>query len=204
MASDYTDEFFRWTFSFEVEHKDRLDAADGTLITVVLVLGAVGAYYMQIWPQGDWGFWQWAFLIVSGSFLISFATATFFVLASIWPRKKALPSKPNEYLGFVEKQEKFHRHYHQSEDKVNARVESELREMLRGNLISAANDNREMNLEKIDWQVKAKKAIGLVIILIFVNILPSFFCLQANRDGEKKDVHKVEIKSMPSSNGAKP
>ncbi|MCE9551913.1 MAG: hypothetical protein K8T91_00845 [Planctomycetes bacterium] len=204
MASEYNDDFLRWTYTFEVDHKDRLDSGDGMLITVVIVLGAAGAYYMQIWPGTAWGFWQWVFAVLSVLFFLAFGAAAVTVIGSIWPRKKGLPSHPHKYLEFLKGHEKYYRHYHSSEDKVDTRVEYELRRMLRGNLVDAAGNNRDKNLTKMKWQVASKVAISVVIAIIFLNVVPSFFCMQANKASEMDDIHKVEIMAMPPNNGTKP
>ena len=202
MPSDFTNEFFRWLYTSEIEHKDRLDSADGLLVGALTLLSTVGIYYLKIFPvEGD-GWLILSFRLLAALYAICFGIGVVSGVMSLWPRIRAFIGSPQDIDEYVTGIEKYHRYHHTDDDSINNLVDKDLQEFLREQFVEAAKVNRELTLTKSKWQVRVKYAVAAAIVAITVNAYPTFEVQQTHSEIQKVDLIELrndqEVRIIPA------
>lgn len=174
MNNKYTNDFFREIYNSELDQKHKLDSADSLLVAVLLALSGVGIYYLKALPACGFGFVGCVFLLGSVLFLAAFGFAVGFVIASFWPRDKAYISSPADWETYVKGMEDYYSHFHDEEEAGN-RAAHELANLLREQYVKAGEINRTLNIRKMGYQTRARRAIAAAVLLILLNAVPACF-----------------------------
>lgn len=188
MPSEFSNDFYRWLYSSEIEHKDRLDAADGLLTGVLTVLSGVGIYYLRILPENSVGVSILAFRIFAGLYCVLFIAGVSCGIMSLMPRIRALTASPREIGEFIAKSEQFHQFYHNEAQIVSGRVDGDLQELLREQFIAASQVNRDLTVTKSNWQARAKYAITGAIVVVFLNAYPTYEAQRAYSETQRTEL----------------
>lgn len=189
--TDYTDDFFREQYSAELDHTDKLDSADSLLVGVLLALSGVSIYYFRVLPSCGFGIAGCTFLACCSAFLVAFALAISFVVASFWPRMKGFISSPEDWARYVGGLESYYTHYHDAKE-AREHVANELAQSLRRQYVEAGEVNRKHNIRKMGYQTRAKRCITAAVAIMLLNGFPAYFVQRP-----KADTQKTEVVSFP-------
>lgn len=201
MGTNQTDDFFRDVYRSELEHKYKLDSVDGFLAVLLIALASVGIYYGKLLPSCGFGMAGYFFLVFSILFFIAFGIGVVFVIASFLPLAvREYIGHPQRWSDYLDSLKDYHAYGGQlSEEEVKDRVAKDWEEALRQKYINAGETNFNFNFKKMAYQARAKWCIGVAIVVMMFNALPTYYVQCAKTDTQKTevisfpDVQKVKI-----------
>lgn len=179
-------EFFQWTYQSENEQLDRLDSRDGLLTGVVTVLAGVGIFYSRVFPLGFDSWWNLAFWPCSILFGLALVAAIFCVCGSIWPKDRAVLSDPEQLSVYLTESVEYYRYIETNPGISRVRAESDFRELVLTQFVQASQFNRDRMTNKAAWQARTLHFVGLAIVIMLLNAVPTFFVQRERAESERK------------------